>query len=135
MTVCFDTNVLLDALLDRSHAEEALVLLERAREGELAGVVAPMVLTNPFYVGRRTADADTARTFIRSVLSFLDVAPVSHAAAVRAVKRYPDFEDGLLGEAASEYGADILCTRNVQDFEAARADVLTPSELVRLIVE
>lgn len=133
MTVCFDTNVLLDALLDRSHAEEALFVLDRARAGDLDGVVVPTVLTNTFYVGRRTADASTARTFVQSALSFLDVAPVSHAAAVRAAKRYDDFEDGILGEAAAEYGADVICTRNAQDFGPARPQVLTPAELSELI--
>lgn len=135
MTICFDTNVLLDALLDRSHADEALFLLDRARDGELEGVVAPTALTNTFYVGRRTADASTARRFIQSALSFLDVMPVSHASAVRAVKRYDDFEDGILGEAAAEYGADVICTRNVQDFGPARSQVLAPTELVRLVGE
>lgn len=132
MIVCFDTNVLLDALLDRSHADEALFLLDGAREGDLNGTVTPTVLTNTFYVGRRTADGRTAREFIRSALSFLGMASVSHAGAVRAVKRYDDFEDGILGEAAAEYGTDVICTRNVQDFGPARPEVLTPTELARL---
>ena len=132
MTVCFDTNVLLDALLDRSHAEEALFLLDRARGGDLDGAVTPTVLTNTFYVGRRTADRHTAREFIQSALSFLGMASVSHAGAVRAVKRYDDFEDGALGEGAGEYGADVICTRNTQDFGPARPEVLTPTELARL---
>jgi predicted nucleic acid-binding protein len=133
MIVCFDTNVLLDALLDRSHAEEALFLLDRARGGDLDGAVTPTVLTNTFYVGRRTADATTAQAFIKSALTFLGMASVSHAGAVRAVKRYDDFEDGVLGEAAAEYGADVICTRNTQDFMPARPDVLTPAELARLL--
>lgn len=133
MTVCIDTNVLLDALLDRTHADDALYVLDRARDGDVEGIVAPTVLTNTFYVGRRTADASTARAFVRSALSFLDVMPVSHAAAVRAVKRYDDFEDGVLGEAAAEYGADVICTRNTQDFGPARPQVLTPAECCRLI--
>lgn len=53
MTVCFDTNVLLDALLDRSHAEEALFLLNQAREGELAGV-ARFLRPHRFCVRART---------------------------------------------------------------------------------
>ena len=133
MIVCFDTNVLLDALLDRSHAEEALFLLDRARGGDLDGAVTPTVLTNTFYVGRRTSDTGTARAFVESALTFLGMASVSHAGAVRAVKRYDDFEDGVLGEAAAEYGADVICTRNTQDFMPARPDVLTPTELARLL--
>jgi predicted nucleic acid-binding protein len=133
MTVLFDTNVLLDVLLGRTRAEEGLFLLDRAREGSVDGTVTPTVLTNTFYVGRRTGDADVARGFVESALSFLDVASVSHAGAMRAVRRYEDFEDGVIGEAAAEHGADVICTRNVGDFGPARPEVLTPMELAGLL--
>ncbi|PQJ26888.1 hypothetical protein BSZ35_18340 [Salinibacter sp. 10B] len=133
MTVLFNTNVLLDVLLDRTHAEEGLFLLDRSREGVIAGTVTPTVLTNTFYVGRSTAGSEVARDFIESALSFLDVASVSHAGAVRAVKRYDDFEDGIIGEAAAEYGTDVICTRNAEDFGPARPQVLTPRELAGLL--
>ena len=133
MTVLFDTNVLLDVLLDRTHAEEGLFLLDRSREGEIAGAVTPTVLTNTFYVGRSTAGGEVARDFIESALSFLDVASVSHAGALRAVRRYDDFEDGIIGEAAAESGTDVICTRNADDFGPARPEVLTPSELASLL--
>ncbi|MEF8795726.1 MAG: PIN domain-containing protein [Salinivenus sp.] len=133
MTVLFDTNVLLDVLLDRTQAEPGLALLDRARSGKLGGAVTPTVLTNTFYVGRSTAGSGPARDFIESALSFLDVASVSHAGAVRAVRRYEDFEDGVIGEAAAEHGSDVICTRNVEDFGPARPQVLTPRELLRLL--
>ena len=133
MTVLFDTNVLLDVLLNRAHAEEGLFLLDQSREGRVEGAVTPTVLTNTFYVGRRTAGRGPARDFIESALSFLDVASVSHAGAVRAVRQYDDFEDGVIGEAAAEHGTDVICTRNVEDFGAARPQVLTPRELAKLL--
>ncbi|MCS4177354.1 putative nucleic acid-binding protein [Salinibacter ruber] len=133
MTAVFDTNVLLDVLLDRTHAEDGLFLLDQSRHGEVAGAVTPTVLTNTYYVGRRTAGSGVPGDFIESALSFLDVASVSHAGAVRAVKRYEDFEDGIIGEAAAEYGADVICTRNEEDFGPARPQVLTPSELAELL--
>jgi predicted nucleic acid-binding protein len=133
MTVLFDTNVLLDVLLDRTHAEDGLFLLDRSRQGGIVGAVTPTVLTNVFYVGRSTAGGGSARDFIESALSFLDVASVSHAGSVRAVRRYADFEDGVIGEAAAEYGTDVICTRNVEDFGPARPQVLTPKELAALL--
>jgi predicted nucleic acid-binding protein len=133
MTVLFDTNVLLDVLFDRTHAEDGLFLLDHAREGTIAGTVTPTVLTNTFYVGRSTAGNDVAKDFIESALSFLDVASVSHAGAVRAVRRYDDFEDGVIGEAAAERGSNVICTRNTDDFGPARPEVLTPSELAGLL--
>jgi predicted nucleic acid-binding protein len=133
MTVLFDTNVLLDVLLDRTHAADGITLLDGARTGCIDGMVTPTVLTNTFYVGRSTADADVARAFVESALSFLDVASVAHAGAVRAVRRYDDFEDGVIGEAAAEAGCDVICTRNTGDFGPARPEVLTPTELVQLL--
>lgn len=133
MTVLFDTNVLLDVLLDRTHAEDGVFLLDWSRQGEIAGTVTPTVLTNVFYVGRSTAGTRPAKDFIESALSFLDVASVSHAGAVRAVRQYDDFEDGVIGEAAAECGTDVICTRNVEDFGPARPQVLTPGELAELL--
>ena len=75
-----------------------------------------------------------ARDFIQSVLSFLDVASVSHAGMVRAARRYPDFEDGVIGEAAAESGVDYICTRNPDDFDPARSQVLTSMELSHLLL-
>ena len=133
MTVVFDTNVLLDVLLARTHAEDVLFLLDQSRHGKVSGVVTPTVLTNTFYVGRSTAGSGPVRDFIKSALSFLDVASMSHAGAVRALKRYEDFDDGIIGEAAAEYGTDVICTRNEEDSKPARPQVLTPSELAGLL--
>jgi predicted nucleic acid-binding protein len=132
VTVLFDTNILLDALLDRDHGDVAVYLLDQARTGLIDGVVTPTVLTNTFYVGRSTVGAADARSFIRSALSFLDVASISHAGAMRAVRRYTDFEDGVIAEAA-EFGADVICTRNPGDFDPARPAVLTSAEVARLL--
>jgi predicted nucleic acid-binding protein len=63
----------------------------------------------------------------------LDIGSVSHAGAVRAVRRYEDVEDGIIGEAAAEHGTDVICTRNVEDFGPARPQVLTPRELTGLL--
>jgi predicted nucleic acid-binding protein len=133
MTVLLDTNVLLDVLLDRAHAKDGLFLLDRSQEGAMDGTVTPTVLTNTFYVGRSTVGGAVARDFVESALSFLDIASVSHAGAVRAVRRYDDFEDGVIGEAAAESGTDVICTRNADDFGPARPQVLTPRELVGLL--
>jgi predicted nucleic acid-binding protein len=133
VTVLFDTNILLDALLDRDHGDVAVYLLDQARTGLIDGVVTPTVLTNTFYVGRSTVGAADARSFIRSALSFLDVASISHAGAMRAVRRYTDFEDGVIAEAAAEVGADVICTRNPGDFDPARPAVLTSAEVARLL--
>lgn len=65
--------------------------------------------------------------------SFLYVASVSHAGAMRAVRRYDEFGDGVVGEAAAEAGCDVICTRNTGDFGPARSEVLTPTELVLLL--
>lgn len=118
---------------DRTYVEEGLFLLDQSREGMIAGTVTPTVLTNTFYVGRSTVGAEVARDFTESALSFLDVASVSHARAVRAVKRYDDFEDGVIGEAAADHGTDVICSRNAEDFGPARPEVLTPMELVGLL--
>lgn len=135
MTVLFDTNVLLDVLLDRTHAPVASYVLDQSRSGTCTGVVTPTVITNTYYVGKKTKNDSVARAFLQSALSFLDVASVSHAGALRSTRQYADVEDGIVGEAAAEYGTDVICTRNTDDFGPARPSVLTPAELARLLQE
>lgn len=68
MNVLFDTNVLLDALLEREHVEEAYFLLDQTLEGPLEGAVTPTILINTFYVGRKEVGRDSTTRFIRELL-------------------------------------------------------------------
>ncbi len=135
MRVLFDTNILLDALLERQHAEEAYFLLDQALEGPIDGTVTSTILINTFYVGRKEVGRDSATRFIRELLDDLSMSilPVSGNMLRRAIRRYEDFEDGAIGEAAEASDVDIICTRNEIDFQSSDVPVLSPQALIQAL--
>lgn len=133
MRVLFDTNILLNALLERQHAEEAYFLLDQALEGPIDGTVTSTILINTFYVGRKEVGRDSATRFIRELLDDLSILPVSGNMLRRAIRRYEDFEDGAIGEAAEASDVDIICTRNEIDFQSSDVPVLSPQALIQAL--
>lgn len=130
MHVLFDTNVLLDALLEREHVEEAYFLLDQALEGSLEGTVTPTVLVNTFYVGRSEVGRAPVTRFVRELLQDFEVLIVSRDMLRRALRSFDDFEDGTIGEAAD---VDVICTRNEADFQPSGVPALSPRALIQAL--
>ena len=129
----FDTNVVLDVLLNREpHAQasaQALALVER---GEVQGFLCATTVTTLFYLARRTLGTQRAREQIAVLLRLFGVAPVTHLTLADALDAgFADYEDAVLHEAARHAGLHCIVTRNVQDFAAARLGVWEPSGLLR----
>lgn len=133
MRILFDTNVLLDALLERQHADEAFFLIDQVLEGPIEGAVTSTILINTFYVGRKEIGRNSATRFIRELLDDLAILPVSGTMLRRAIRRYEDFEDGAIGEAAEASEVDIICTRNETDFQSANVPVLSPKAVIQTL--
>ena len=119
MIAFVDTNVLLDVLLKREPffqpSREVWQLAERQL---VSGIVSAISLTNIYYLAESTSDRSTARSCLRRVMQvFRPVAvdePMLRAALNLAV--VSDFEDAVQWQAARRGNAQILITRNTQDF-------------------
>nr|WP_198137939.1 PIN domain-containing protein [Verminephrobacter eiseniae] len=128
----FDTNVVLDVLLDREphvHASaQAMALVER---GEVRGFLCATTVTTLFYLASRALDARRARGQIEALLRLFDVAPVTRLVLTDALGiGFADYEDAVLHEAARHAGVLCIVTRNVRDFSAATLPVLAPDEFL-----
>jgi predicted nucleic acid-binding protein len=133
MHVFFDTNVLLDALLERQHTDDAYYLLDQSLEGPLRGAVTPTVLINTFYVGWKQVGRESTTLFIRELLDDLTILSVSGSMLRHALRKYKDFEDGAIGEAAEASDVDVICSRNETDFQSSAVPVLSPQALIRAL--
>ena len=100
----FDTNVILDVLLDRQpFSEPAARLLSRAERGEIQGMTCATSVTTIFYLVRKAAGVRSARRRVEDLLSILDIAPVNRAVLASAVSSgIGDFEDAVIAESAPE---------------------------------
>ena len=131
MKALFDTNVVLDLLLDREpFSRDAARCFSRVEAGEIEGWLCASTVTTLYYLIRKSAGAWKARESITLLLSLFEIAPVNKIALEGALQlSFKDFEDAVLHEAARLVDADVIVTRNTADFKHSSILVLLPSEL------
>ena len=135
MKVLFDTNVLLDVLLDREpFATLSATMLSKAERGEVVGYVCATTITTIFYLCHKAVGRDEACQHIHVLLSMLEVAPVNRRVIEAALQAgFSDFEDAVLSQSAALVSAEVIVTRNKQDFSNSPVAVYTPEELINLL--
>ena len=136
MRVLFDTNVLIDFLLDRApYAQSAADLLSRVDRGEIQGLACANSFTTIFYLARKAAGVEAARSYIADLLTLLEVAPVGRTTLEDAGRSgVLDYEDAVVSAAASQANADCVVTRNEKDFANAPLPVHSPTSLLGVLL-
>lgn len=135
MKILFDTDVVLDVLLDRPpFVEAALLLFNRAEQKAIQGYLCATTITNIYYIARPRVGKAVALNRIRELLNIFEIALVNRSVLSMAVDgSFSDFEDGVLYESARRVGAEFIVTRNASDFEKAEIPVYSPDDLNALI--
>jgi predicted nucleic acid-binding protein len=130
--VLFDTNVVLDVLLNRlPWVTDSAAVWQASDEGRIIGHIVASTLTDIFYVIRRQAGAAAAQAAVQICLRAFEICPVDRQAVVDAVALSGnDFEDNLQIACAARANLDAIVTRNKQDFQASTIGLVTPSELL-----
>lgn len=133
--VAFDTNVLLDTILNRPGREDALRLMLAVSEGKIAGLVSANSITDLYYLARKGIGDQAAREAVFDVISIFDVAPIDGDACSMALNvPMSDYEDAVLAVCAAREEADYIATGD-QGFLKAESPVQarTPAELLHMI--
>ena len=135
MRVLFDTNVVLDVLLDRApFAEVGANLFSRVERGELTGFVGATTVTTVHYLSSKVVGTVRAHDVVEKLLILFGVAAVNRTVLVDAlVLGFGDYEDAVLHEAARHAGAEGVVTRDRRGFRKAKLAVYTPEELRRML--
>ena len=135
MIALFDTDVVLDLLLDRKpFAEAAAFLFSKAEDGEIQGYVSATTVTTIYYLASKTIGTNKAKWATRKLLSFLEVASVDRAVVEGALEgKYKDFEDGVVAEATRQIRANIIITRNVRDYKTSPVPAQSPDETLKIL--
>ena len=135
MRVLFDTNIIIDgAVPERPYHEEALRLLSYVDRGRIGGLVAPVSFATCWYVATTHHDVDP-RPLFETVETAFELAPMNRAALRRALEvgSKADFEDVYLAGAGVEAGADVVVTRNEQDFTDGPLTPYRPETLLSML--
>jgi len=92
LRILFDTNVVLDLLLDRTpHALAAGLLISAVERKRLAGSLCATSVTTLDYLIAREIGRERSRSAIRTMLRLFDVAAVTRAVLQTALEL--EFED------------------------------------------
>lgn len=136
MKVVFDTNVLLDCILNRPGRQDALKLLMAVAEEKILGIVTANSITDVYYLARKGIGDAAAREAILDLLSMFDVAPIDGEVCSMALNEpMSDYEDAVLAVCAAREGADYIVTGD-QGFLNSESPVQTrsPSDLLHIII-
>ena len=135
MKVLFDTNIVLDLLLDRIPFSDAAVeLFSKVENGSIIGYLCGTTITTVYYLAAKSVGAAKAHEEIRKLLSLFEVAPVNRLVLESALAAdFKDFEDAVIHEAACHVGVDAVVTRNFKDYSKSRVPVYTSEELARIL--
>ncbi len=135
MKVLFDTNVVLDVLLERQpHIGVAAKLFALVDNGFLEGSICATTATTIYYIAAKSFGRRRAHTQVHELLTLFEVAPVDRDVLDRALDLgFTDFEDAVLHEAARNSGAAAIVTRDGGDFVKSTLPVFDPQELLAAV--
>ena len=131
----FDTNVVLDVLLDRQPYVEASAAAWAAVEAGIAeGMLAAHAATTIHYLVRKEMGAMKTRRIVSALLRVFDVAAVNGAVVQEALELpFSDFEDAVTAAAARLAGCQYIVTRDPKGFRASPVRSLTPEAVMPLL--
>lgn len=132
-----DTNVILDALLERSPWEtDAGAIMQADLDGQFVAYVTATSLTDIFYVTRRQAGRERAWELVQATLNQLSIISVGGDELEAAVMlEGNDFEDNLQIACAMSLQLDFIVTRDSSGFTGSPMPVLTPQQLLSRLSE
>ena len=133
--ILFDTNVVLDVLLDRQPYVEASAAAWAAVETGIAeGMLAAHAVTTIHYLIQKERGNAKARRIISAILRVFELAAVDGAVVEEALQLpFSDFEDAVTAAAARSAGCECIVTRDPKGFHGSPVRSLTPEALLPLL--
>ena len=133
-TLLFDTNVLLDAIVEgRPESHEAWDVLCRCNGGGDLGMVTSGSLKDAYYVLCRYGKEAEARQAVKTLMELLVIAPMGVEECELSIhSNEPDFEDGLVRACAELNNVDFILTRDATAYRASKVRAMTCSEYLEI---
>jgi predicted nucleic acid-binding protein len=128
----FDTDIVLDVLLDRQpYAQASAAVWEAVETGVSEGMLAAHAVTTIHYLVQKEKGTARAKRIVTSILRVFSVAAVDDATVREALHLpFADFEDAVTAAAARVAGCDFIVTRDPKGFRESPVRAITP-EAVR----
>lgn len=136
MKVLFDTNVILDLLLNRQpFCEMSAKVVDLSATKVIEGYVSASAITDIYYIAYKTIkDRDKVCSLLEKLLKIVSVAGVTETEILEALKSgWNDFEDAVQYFSAQNMDVTCIVTRNKKDYLSADADIVVaePQEFLQ----
>jgi predicted nucleic acid-binding protein len=135
--ILFDTNVVLDVLLDRQpHVVASAEAWAAVETGIAKGMLAAHAVTTIHYlVGKEQGNANAKRT-VTAILRVFGVAAVDREVIEEALQLpNSDFEDAVTAAAARLAGCEFIVTRDPKGFRGSPVRCYTPDAIIPLLAQ
>jgi len=136
MKVMIDTNIILDAFMDRAPWAEAARNVMRAIADEKAeGCITASTFTDIYYLLRKhLRDKERTKRTLLELLSVVNILDVTGKDCEEALwLPMADYEDALLAYCANRHFVDNIITRNGKHFDGSPVKAIRPEDFLEKI--
>jgi predicted nucleic acid-binding protein len=136
MKILIDANVALDVLLERKPFYVSGVRVLGLSKGGIELFISASTVTDIYYIAsKELKNKNAALALLKNLLTSVNVAAVTDNEIHRAIDlNWSDLEDAVQYAAGETIAVDYLVTRNISDFTAALYPVVTPDELINILI-
>lgn len=134
--VLIDTDVILDFLFDRKpFSEDAAQILSWCENSKIQGFVTSIMLSNIYYLLRKTAKHEKVIENLKMLLNIVDVITTNKDAVLDALhSEFKDFEDALQNFSAQNSNEiKVIITRNSKDYKTSNLAIIEPETYINLV--
>ena len=134
--VLLDTDVILDFFFDRKpYSEDTAKILSLCESHKIKGYVTPVIVSNLYYLLRKTASHEQVITQLKLLISITDVLVIDKATILQAMNSlFKDFEDALQNYSAeTDKTIDVILTRNTKDYKESALSIQTPETFIKTV--
>lgn len=134
--VLIDTDVILDFFFDRKpFSNDSAIILNMCEQKLIEGFVTPVIISNTYYLLRRTAQHNKVIEKLKLLLTITQVLQMNKQIIEDALNsEFKDFEDALQNFSTVRNGEiDAIITRNTKDFKKSDIAIMTPDSFVKLM--
>ena len=137
MKILLDANVALDVLLQRQPFYISGLKVLGLSKGGIELYISASTVTDLYYITcKHLKDKKTAISLLKNLLNTVEVASVTNNEIRRALDLdWDDFEDAVQYAAGETMLVDYLVTRNISDFSSVAFPVVSPDELLNILVK
>ncbi|MBN7810187.1 PIN domain-containing protein [Algoriphagus sp. H41] len=131
-----DSDIILDAILERElFVENATKIFELATKRQITLFCSSIIITNVFYIVRKSKGLADAFSIIQALLETCNVLSVGKQEIKSAISsKFTDFEDAIqYYTALTKPDISGIITRNTSDFKQSTLPVYSPDTFLALL--